>query len=110
MRSIKYVFFPYISLKLNVLLFLLVLLFALQSLKSEERRKREQEKEEEQMRKEKEEEHQKWADRKAESKCHKRGKLGHYRKECRNIAHPRRRQHQQPVYNFQGPCKFFINK
>lgn len=54
-----------------MLLFLLLLPFALQSLKSEERRKREQEEEEERMRKEKEEEHQKWADRKAESKCHK---------------------------------------
>ena len=85
-----------------MLLFLLVLLFALQSLKSEERRKREQEEEEERMRKEKEEEHQKWADRKAESKCHKRGKPGHYGQECHNIAHPRRRQHQQPVYSLYG--------
>ena len=62
------------------------------------------------MRKEKEEEHQKWADRKAESKCHKRGKLGHYKQECHNVAHPRRQQHQKPVYNLQGPCKLFTNE
>ena len=71
MHSIKFVFFPYISLKLNVLLFLHVLLFALPSLKREERKKHEPEEEEERMRKKKEEEHQKRADRKAERKCHK---------------------------------------
>ena len=102
MSSIKFVFFPYISLKLNDLLFLLVLPFAFQSLKSEGRRKREQKEEEERMRKEKEEEHQKWDYRKAESKCHKQGKLGHYKQECHNIAHHRRQQHQQPVYNLYG--------
>jgi len=76
----------------------------------EKREKTHEEKEEQdRIRKEKEDQRQQWRERRAKSKFHKCGQLGHYKCKCRNRAPPRRLQ-QQPVYNFHEPCKLFINK
>ena len=77
----------------------------------EKRRERKKHEEEEQdwIRKEKEDQRPQWLEKRDKSKCHHCGQLGHNKCECRNRAPPRRLQ-QQPVYNFHGPGKLFINK
>ena len=77
----------------------------------EKRRERKKHKGEEQdwIRKEKEDQRPQWLEKRDKSKCHHCGQLGHNKWKCRDRAPPRRLQ-QQPVYNFHGSGKLFINK
>lgn len=75
-----------------------------------EEQKRRDEEEEDDERRRNEEEERKWLEKRAKSRCHKCGKISHYRKQCRNVPPTRQRSQQNVDYNFYGECKLFINK